>query len=184
MQSSIVNRQSSIVNRQSSIVNRQSSIVKNSVKIFARLSSACLISLILSETSFGVNCDEITTIATASGAGCDCMSELTAISTNERDTTTGARTENYGIKECTDDSDIVCEFDITIGTISIASPQYFKNITADATDYFKCDWNSGSGFSNGATYIPTPPPPPAIRASILNFNQPAVIYSEEINVTE
>jgi len=46
-QSSIVNRQSSIVNRQSSIVNRQSSIVNNSVKGFARLSSALAISTLL-----------------------------------------------------------------------------------------------------------------------------------------
>jgi len=153
--------------------------IKNSVKPFARLSSALIIGLaILSETSFAGNCASIITNATATGAGCDCNDASSSrLTTNERDVTSGARTGNYGILQCLNAYDTVCNVNISIASINTTSPQYFKNTSG--TDYFKCDWASGTGFSNGSIYVPTPPTPAPID---LHFSKQPETFATEINL--
>ncbi len=152
---------------------------KNHAKRFTHLLIACFISLILCEASFAVNCASIITNATGDGVGCDCNdAESTTITTNERDITSGERTGNYGILQCANTSDTVCNVDISITSVNTTSPQYFKSVTTDATDYFKCDWVSGTGFSNGEIYVPTPPViPTPISASILHFSEPTETFA-------
>jgi len=71
--------------------------------------------------------------------------------------------------QCSDASDTTCAA-VANGSANSTSPQYYKNMSG--TDYFKCDWISGTGFSNGRVYTPITAPTglTAVVASATEIN--------------
>ena len=86
---------------------------------------------------------------------------------------------------CTDDDDGYASTSNTQGecqTISgVAATTYYIRIASGSASF------GAIATSLRTSACPTgapPPPAPSVSAPILNFNQPVVIYSEEINVTK
>jgi len=166
------------VNRQSSIVNRQSSIVKNSVKTFTRLSSACLVGLVLSEASFAANCT--TAVVTPPGTNrCSCTDGTTMQSEMFRGAGTPGQTiSTVNVKKCLNALDSICNE--TVGSDDISSTQFYKNTSG--TGYYRCDWADGSGFSNPQMYTPAPSGN-AVSAPIFDL-KPAQVFATEVEETK
>jgi len=103
------------------------------------------------------------------GAECSCV-EGTPVAGISRNITTGAVDVSIGITQCSSTSDTTCA--AVIGP-STASPQFYKHTSG----YYKCDWVSGTGFSNGVTY--TPGAVTTVSAPIIILDKPT-IFSEEV----
>jgi hypothetical protein len=67
------------------------------------------------------------------------------------------------------------------GILSFAGPLTILTVANDCTDSSQIGLFT---LATDASAPPPPPPPPPVPASLLNFNQPTVIFSKEIKVTE
>jgi hypothetical protein len=89
-----------------------------------------------------------------------------------------AATDTVDATMCANDLDTTCGITTLPTSVSTGTTLYFKQ-TSGGT-HFKCTVTLGSNLVSAA-HTPTPAP---VSAPILDLNQPAVIYSEEINVTK
>ena len=111
------------------------------------MSSALIVGLaIFGEASFA--CDSVS-LGTITGGACDCVVSGSVVAGVTRNTTTGAEAGSGAVTQCSNASDTVCSI-ATAGSTSTASPQYYKH----SSGYYRCDWASGAGFSNGVLYTP------------------------------
>ncbi|OUD13125.1 hypothetical protein [Thioflexithrix psekupsensis] len=86
------------------------------------------------------------------------------------------------VRYCANDTDTICTTNPP-GSLSDGSTLYLKRVSDNT--YYKCPIIYGSN-PVSEYYTPTTSTPPStpISASILDFNQPAVIFSKEIKVME
>jgi hypothetical protein len=121
---------------------------KNSIKTFVRLSSACLVSLILCEASFATNC-----VGYKSGdpAVCACLDgggvERSRV---QRNNATGAQMNApSNVQQCTDSS---CSTLTSVQNSSATGvTEYYKNTSG--TGYYKCTWTVNVGFGATSAHI-------------------------------
>jgi len=66
---------------------------------------------------------------------------------------------DMSVLKCSSSSDTTCSVSLTAPVT--AGVVYLKNTSSGATDYYKCTWTNGSGFSAGSAHIPSPPTPTA-----------------------
>ncbi len=159
-----------------SIVNRQSSIVKNSVKTFTRLSSVLCVGVALfGEVSFAANCSYVSVDAGYGNGLCMCVDGGYVESQMGYQLGDNAAAGlGMSVQVCSSSSDTTCSVSLTAPVT--AGVVYLKNTSSGATDYYKCTWTNGSGFSAGSAHTPSV----AISAPIFNFNRPAEIFASEV----
>ena len=127
----------------------------------------CVGFAMLCQSSFA--CDSV---SLAGGMGCYCNVGGGPVAGVMRDATTGAEIGLGAVTQCLSASDTTCATNPAGGT-STASPQYYKH----SSGYFKCNWASGAGFSNGVPYAPGAGT--TVAAPIITLDKPT-IFSEEV----
>jgi Fibronectin type III domain len=140
---------------------------KNSVKTFVRLSSACLVSLILCEASFATNC-----VGYKSGdsAVCACLDgggvEQSRV---QRNNATGAQMNApYNVQQCTDSS---CSafYSSVQNSSTTGVTEYYKNTSG--TGYYKCTWTVNVGFGATSVHGFAPTAPTGLSATAVSATQ-------------
>ena len=161
-------------------------LIKNSVRKFARLSSALVIGLaIFGKASFAGNCDGYLVVTGGSFCGCtDSVSGGSTYSFGNWTELTGTGSP-YGMPAsaskthtdvCADSVTTTCSSTITALSIGLMTPGrilYVKNVSSGATDYFKCTWQASGGFSISSAYTPMPlsSAPTTLTATVASATQ-------------